>query len=173
MFAAMSVSNPTLTLEAFSLGDRLPLLVDEIRPFIGLSEISTNLGRIDSIIAAHTGKSFLNNDNFTFDEFVFSATARRHNLRNWPTHPYHYINASYLVSFLQDIRTLICLPITVNSGYRNSSLNALVKGQPRSKHLMFRAADICCRDNIALFSLLKTFPHTELIQYKTFIHFAI
>ena len=74
----MSVSNPTLTLEAFSLGEKLPLIVDEIRPLIGLSEVSTNLGRIDSIISAYTGKSFLNNDNFTFDEFTFSSTARRY-----------------------------------------------------------------------------------------------
>lgn len=169
----MSVSNPTLTLEAFTLNDKLPLLVDEILPFIGLSEISTNLGRIDSLVSSYTGKSFLDNDNFSFDEFTYSSTALRHKLRNWPTHPYHYINAAYLINFLQDIRTLICLPITVNSGFRNSSLNSLVKGQPRSKHLMFRAADITCRDNVALFNLLKTFPHTELIQYKTFIHFAI
>ena len=68
--------------------------------------------------------------------------------------------------------------ITVNSGFRCPSLNRAVGGAKRSYHLYGRAADLNAgsrADNRRLLQILRTLPHTELIDEhsSTWIHVAL
>lgn len=60
-------------------------------------------------------------------------------------------NIQYLAENLQRLRDYIALekgrehPITINSGYRSPDHNKKVKGSPKSKHLLGKAADIAVK----------------------------
>jgi D-alanyl-D-alanine dipeptidase len=56
---------------------------------------------------------------------------------------------------LQPARDLYCYPITVNSGFRSKLVNRKISGSPTSQHVKGQAADITCRNNNALFHLMK------------------
>lgn len=80
--------------------------------------------------------------NFTYDEMIHSATAKRLNIDNMP-------NAKELENLkvlcqtvLQPIRDKRGSAITVTSGYRCPKLNALVGGSKTSQHVFGQAADI-------------------------------
>lgn len=80
-----------------------------------------------------------------------------------------------LCEHLESARAIIGCPIIITSGYRSKKLNSLVGGQPRSYHLVGRAADLYPADGDLdnLFSVLSTLPHLELIRYNNFIHYAV
>lgn len=63
---------------------------------------------------------------------------------------------------LEVVRLKLKHPININSGFRSSALNKLVKGDPTSQHTRGQAVDITCVDNLLLFHLL--FFHTDFDQ---------
>ena len=90
-------------------------------------------------------------EHFTLGELTRSATADRHGLTNHPVEEAHLINLRALcMRVLQPLRDHVGRPVTVTSGYRSPSVNALVGGVADSQHTMGQAADIVCRDVAAL-----------------------
>ena len=80
--------------------------------------------------------------NFTYDEMIHSATAKRLNIDNTPN-ARELENLKVLCqTVLQPIRDKRGSAITVTSGYRCSKLNALVGGSKTSQHAVGQAADI-------------------------------
>lgn len=80
--------------------------------------------------------------NFTLDEFIRSGTALRHGLDNTPTQ-LAIINAEALCdNILEPVRAHFARPISILSGYRSPSLNAIAGGAVDSQHMKGEAADI-------------------------------
>lgn len=80
--------------------------------------------------------------NFTYDEMIHSATAKRLNIDNTPN-ARELENLKVLCqTVLQPIRDKRGSAITVTSGYRCPKLNALVGGSKTSQHVFGQAADI-------------------------------
>lgn len=80
--------------------------------------------------------------NFSYDELIASATAKRLGIDNTPT-PEEKDNLRRLaIEVLQPIREAWRGPIVVSSGYRSSALNKAVGGVKTSQHLTGEAADI-------------------------------
>lgn len=80
--------------------------------------------------------------NFTYDEMIHSATAKRLNIDNTPN-ARELENLKVLCqTVLQPIRDKRGSAITVTSGYRCHKLNALVGGSKTSQHVFGQAADI-------------------------------
>jgi zinc D-Ala-D-Ala carboxypeptidase len=79
--------------------------------------------------------------NFTLEELCYSDTAIRNNIDNSVPISLHG-NLSRLCLLLEQVRKVIAKPIHINSAYRCSDLNKLVKGQPNSQHMFGCAADI-------------------------------
>lgn len=63
---------------------------------------------------------------------------------------------------LEVVRKKFKHPININSGFRSSALNKLVKGGETSQHTRGQAVDITSVDNLLLFHLL--FFHTDYDQ---------
>lgn len=50
-----------------------------------------------------------------------------------------------LVELLQKLRDRLGVPLTLESGYRNTNHNHAVGGSPNSRHMLGQAADVKCR----------------------------
>ena len=95
-----------------------------------------------------------------------------HGIDNTPN-PYAVANLNYLVDTLLDpLREAFGAPIVVQSGYRNSAVNALVDGVPTSFHVKGLAADISAlsqnrKENARLVRVLmdSELPFDQLIKY--------
>lgn len=101
-------------------------------------------------------------ENFTLEEFTYSATAEALDIDNIPSKQ-DLENITYLAEkILQPIRNRYGKPITVNSGFRCDELNKAVGGSNTSQHRNGGAGDIEGEDNKELFSLI-----VEMIEEKT------
>lgn len=78
---------------------------------------------------------------FSLDELTFSQTATRYGIDNEPS-PEIIENLKRVAGVLEDIRSLVNMPIIVSSGYRSPALNRAVGGSGRSAHMLGLAADI-------------------------------
>lgn len=78
---------------------------------------------------------------FTLEELTTSETAARHGLDNTPG-PIAMQNLQRLANFLEEVRKVLGKPVSINSAYRGPEVNAAVKGQKASQHLVGCAADI-------------------------------
>ena len=110
---------------------------------------------------------------FHLSEFLHSETALRMNLRTEIRESQFNCLCHLLDKVLYPARIAVGCPIHVNSGVRSHALNSAVGGVSNSLHLQGRAADIWCADMKKLWRTLEALPHTELIQYKSFIHVAL
>lgn len=83
-------------------------------------------------------------ENFTLDELLSSATAKRMNYTEQFNPPIKVVrNLSALVkNVLQPLRESLGKPITITSGYRCERLNKRVKGAKNSQHVLGQAADL-------------------------------
>ena len=93
-------------------------------------------------------------ENFTLEEMVASATARKYGIINIPDKLQKENLRRLCVDILQPIRDRISLPIIVTSGFRSMKLNNAVGGSPSSQHLKGEAADIICVDNSQLWKII-------------------
>ena len=79
------------------------------------------------------------------------------------------------VMILEPARQLVG-PIVINSGLRNSRVNALVGGVSNSQHLLGQAADIRPRDASQfqrLVAFLRTHAHTDqLLTASSWLHIS-
>lgn len=80
--------------------------------------------------------------NFSYDELIASATAKRLGIDNTPTHEEKEKLRQLAETILQPIRDAWRAPIVVNSGYRSEALNKAVGGVSNSQHRLGEAADI-------------------------------
>ena len=82
---------------------------------------------------------------------------------------------------LQVLRNYLCLPITINSGYRSPVYNSKIGGVKNSQHLLGNAADIVVKGltpvevHMAIEYLIN---EGEMLQgglglYKNFVHYDI
>lgn len=80
--------------------------------------------------------------NFSYDELIASATAKRLKLNNTPTPEEKEKLRRLAIEVLQPIRDAWRGVIVVNSGYRSEALNKAVGGVKTSQHRLGEAADI-------------------------------
>ena len=67
-------------------------------------------------------------ENFKYWEFVSSETAMKNGIKNIPNEQ-EWQNIEFVVkTILQPLRDKLGIPLTVNSGFRNSKLNKLAGG---------------------------------------------
>jgi zinc D-Ala-D-Ala carboxypeptidase len=79
---------------------------------------------------------------FSLEELTFSEVALRKGIDNASTLGIQANLTRLCVVLLEPIRTLLAVPIHVNSGYRSAAVNEAVGGAPNSAHLSGCAADI-------------------------------
>ena len=112
--------------------------------------------------------------NFTFIEFVESATAIKFGISNIPNWESISNLESLVYHVLQPLRDYIQVPIYINSGFRCPALNAALKGAKNSQHLRGQAADITTYKSDlddALFSFIqKRLSFDQVIRYDNFVH---
>ena len=80
--------------------------------------------------------------NFSYDELIASATAKRLGLDNRPTPEEKEKLRQLAEDILQPIRDAWKSPIVVTSGYRSEAVNNAVGGVKTSQHRLGEAADI-------------------------------
>ena len=80
--------------------------------------------------------------NFSYDELIASATAKRLGLDNTPTLEEKEKLRQLAEDILQPIRDAWKSPIVVTSGYRSEAVNKAVGGVSNSQHRLGEAADI-------------------------------
>ena len=80
--------------------------------------------------------------NFSYDELIASATAKRLGLDNRPTPEEKEKLRQLAEDILQPIRDAWNSPIVVTSGYRSEAVNNAVGGVKTSQHRLGEAADI-------------------------------
>ncbi len=80
--------------------------------------------------------------NFSYDELIASATAKRLGLDNRPTPEEKERLRQLAEDVLQPIRDAWKSPIVVTSGYRSEAVNKAVGGVSNSQHRLGEAADI-------------------------------
>ena len=94
---------------------------------------------------------------------------------NLPT-PQVLFNLKYGCQYLLEPARQVVGPILINSGFRNSRVNALVGGVKNSQHLMGQAADIRPKDPrqfSKLVDFLRTSPYTDqLLTGNGWLHIS-
>ena len=116
--------------------------------------------------------------NFTLDELTFSQTALRLGLPNIPTPPIAANLANLALTLLEPVRSLLGVPIHIDSGYRCYALNHLIGGAPDSAHLQGLAADMIPigMDLQTAFRAIRgsSLPFDQLIiECNAWIHIAL
>jgi len=105
--------------------------------------------------------------NFSLEEMVRSSTAIRLGIDNTPSDEIIAELTRLCVTLLEPARSLLCVPMHTDSGYRCLALNAAVGGAPDSAHVWGGAADwIPVGMSLQLaFGLIKasTIPFDQLI----------
>ena len=81
-------------------------------------------------------------DNFTKEELVASATAKRLGIDNTPSKEESEKLHLLASKILQPLRDAYRNPIRISSGFRCKALNKAVNGVPTSQHLKGEAVDI-------------------------------
>ena len=99
-------------------------------------------------------------NNFTLEELTVTNSG----LPNLPNEK-ELANLKQLVSkVIQPLRDELDIPITINSGFRSSKVNAKIGGAATSQHCKGEAADLDCSDNKLLFDTIRTkFKFDQLI----------
>ena len=97
--------------------------------------------------------------NFTYEELIQSATARRLKINNTPSKEQKAKLKTLAETILQPIIDKYGKPLIVTSGFRCEKLNVAVGGSKTSQHCKGEAADIrtvsdSVADNKALFNLI-------------------
>ena len=113
--------------------------------------------------------------NFTLEEFLFSQTAERQNINNFPSN-IHILNAieALCIKVLQPLRDHYGRPVIITSGYRCEALNRAIGGSSTSQHMKGEAADftvsgVPITDTIQV--IRNRLEYDQLIlEYNSWIH---
>lgn len=115
---------------------------------------------------------------FTLEELTFSQVALRTGLDNTPT-PANIENLTRLCEqLLEPARTILGVPLHIDSGFRSDLVNSAIGGAMDSAHLDGRAADVIPIGMPVLdaFHALRadSLPFDQIIfECATWIHLAI
>lgn len=111
---------------------------------------------------------------FKFIEFVRSLTATQNNCNNIPDWDVIENLKMVVDEVLQRVRDFVNVPLYINSGYRSTALNVLVKGAKNSQHLTGNAVDFTSYskeiDDTAFKFISERIDFDQVIRYDTFIH---
>ena len=100
---------------------------------------------------------------FKVKEIIYSKTAEKNNIDNYPKDEEVICNLNYTLQRLNEIREGFGSPIYINSGYRCEELNKLVGGVKNSKHQEGLAVDL--RFDAELFKyILDNYSFDQLIR---------
>lgn len=116
--------------------------------------------------------------NFTLEEMVRSQTALRLGIDNTPNASQIAHMTVLCASLLEPARTLLGVPLHIDSGFRSTRLNAAVGGAANSAHLDGRAADIV-PIGLELHAAFDTLRHSDvpydqiITECDAWIHIAI
>jgi len=80
-------------------------------------------------------------EHFTLEELIYSETAIRKDLDNTPSEDIKQNLILLCEKVLEPLRTIINIPIKINSGYRSIEVNKEVGGVSTSQHCKGEAAD--------------------------------
>lgn len=115
---------------------------------------------------------------FSLDELTRSDYAIRHGIDNTP--PVELLaNLGMLAAGLERVRSVLALPIHVDSGYRCPEVNTAIGGSKASAHMQGLAADIVCpefgspREIVeALIASRLLIKYDQVIQEGNWVHVA-
>lgn len=109
---------------------------------------------------------------FTIAELCRSTKADKYGINNRCTTEHVKKLTALVDNVLDPLREWYGKPITVNSGYRCSELNKVVKGSKTSQHMKGEAADITTgskEENKKLFDYIReNLPFDQLIDESNF-----
>ena len=102
-------------------------------------------------------------EHFTLEEFIYSETAIRKGIDNYPDN----IAITNLMMLCRDVlepaREEYGKAMIISSGYRCEELNKAVGGAKTSLHMQGLAADIVCSEPKKLFEILKKGKFDQLL----------
>lgn len=106
---------------------------------------------------------------FTLEELVRSDYAIRHSIDNNPSSEV-LANLDLLAAGLERMRSVLAMPIHVDSGYRCPKVNSAIGGAKDSAHMQGLAADIICPAFGTPLEIAEALvAHKLLIGYDTVI----
>lgn len=116
---------------------------------------------------------------FTLAELSFSEVALRKGLPNTPAPGVQTMLTRLCVELLEPVRTILGVPLHINSGYRSMAVNEAVGGASGSAHTFGRAADFVPigLDLKTTFDMLRErtdLPYDQIIfECRAWLHIAI
>ncbi len=118
--------------------------------------------------------------NFTLAEYTASETASRRGIDNSPREPFVLDNLRRMAGVMEEIRTLLGVPILVTSGYRCLDLNSAIGSKPTSAHVVGLATDFHAPRFGSPFEVCRAIePHIhrlgidQLIHEHTWVHVGL
>lgn len=116
-------------------------------------------------------------EHFTLEELTASEVALRKGIDNTPTDDI-VANLTELAGYLERVRTLLGVPMHVNSAYRSPKVNAAVGGSSTSAHMTGQAVDFVAHDfgtpqDIARAIEASDIQFDQLIYEGNWVHFGI
>lgn len=115
---------------------------------------------------------------FSLEEMVFSSTAVARGIDNTPSETV-IENLTKVTVALEQIRAVLNFPLHIDSGYRCTELNHLVRGVPNSAHVLGYAADFICPafgTPLEIVERIMEFPQIkfdQVIQEGTWVHISV
>lgn len=91
---------------------------------------------------------------FELSEFVVSQEAARRGINNAPS-PEIIANLKCLAAMLEEVRSLLGVPLMISSGYRCPALNIAIGGAANSAHMFGMAADFTAVGHTPLETCLR------------------
>lgn len=116
-------------------------------------------------------------EHFTLEEMSSSEVAIRKGINNTPTADI-VANLTELAGFLEQVRSLLGVPMHINSAYRSPKVNAAVGGSSTSAHMTGQAADFVAPafgtpQDICIEIAASDIQFDQLIYEGTWVHFGI
>lgn len=108
-------------------------------------------------------------EHFTLEELIFSETAIRHGLDNTPNEDV-IDNLRLLASHLEEVRSLLGVPIIISSGYRCPALNRAVGSKDTSAHVQGLAADFTAPAFGSPLKICQEIRDCSAIRFDQLIH---
>lgn len=109
-------------------------------------------------------------EHFSLEELTRSSYATRHGIDNRP--PIELLeNGRVLAEGLERVRTLLSVPLYIESAYRNAAVNVGVGGSitPPSQHMKFQAADFVPLGMSIQEAMRRIVSNRDVVQYDQLI----
>jgi hypothetical protein len=115
--------------------------------------------------------------NFTLEEMTASETAERHGIDNTPNNDV-LMTLRRLALFLEEVRTVVGMPLRINSAYRSPEANQKVGGKSTSQHCRGAAADLKVKgmtpDQVVQAIIKAKLPYDQVIrEFDSWTHVSI